>query len=88
MATTTIKAFAEQINVPIDKLLTQLEAAGISDKSAADSLTDDEKLSLLSYLRGGEETEPGAKKKITLKRKTTSELKQSSRTGGSSGGGA
>ncbi len=82
--TTTIKAFADQIGVPVDTLLRQLEAAGIGDKKANEGLTDDEKLSLLSYLRGGEEAETTpAKKKITLKRKTTSQVTQSSRTGGS-----
>jgi translation initiation factor IF-2 len=81
---TTIKAFADQIGVPVDTLLRQLEAAGLGDKKANEGLTDDEKMSLLSYLRGGEEGEATpAKKKITLKRKTTSQVTQSSRTGGS-----
>ncbi|MEJ2106611.1 MAG: translation initiation factor IF-2 [Acidiferrobacteraceae bacterium] len=81
---TTIKAFADQIGVPVDTLLRQLEAAGLGDKQADEGLTDDEKMSLLSYLRGGEEGEATpAKKKITLKRKTTSQVTQSSRTGGS-----
>jgi translation initiation factor IF-2 len=84
MTQTTIKAFADQIGVPVDTLLRQLEAAGIGDKKSDEGLTDDEKMSLLSYLRGGEETEATpAKKKITLKRKTTSQVTQSSRTGGS-----
>jgi translation initiation factor IF-2 len=84
MTQTTIKAFADQIGVPVDTLLRQLEAAGIGDKKSNEGLTDDEKMSLLSYLRGGEEGgEAPTKKKITLKRKTTSQVTQSSRTGGS-----
>jgi len=80
MASTTIKGFAEQIGVEPSILLKQLESAGIEGKKTNDSLTDDEKLTLLTFLRKGQE-EPGAKKKITLKRKTTSQVKQSTRGG-------
>ena len=80
MASTTIKGFAEQIGVEPSILLKQLASAGIEGKKANDSLTDDEKLTLLTFLRKGQE-EPGAKKKITLKRKTTSQVKQSTRGG-------
>jgi len=80
MASTTIKGFAEQIGVESSILLKQLASAGIEGKKANDSLTDDEKLTLLTFLRKGQE-EPGAKKKITLKRKTTSQVKQSTRGG-------
>ena len=80
MASITIKGFAEQIGVEPTTLLKQLVSAGIEDKAVDDSLTDDEKLTLLTFLRKGHEEE-GAKKKITLKRKTTSQVKQSTRGG-------
>jgi translation initiation factor IF-2 len=80
MAETTIKSFATQIGVPPDRLLTQLVAAGIDGKNVDDSLTDDEKMTLLGYLRthhgGGAGTT-----KITLKHKSVSQIKQSTRTG-------
>jgi translation initiation factor IF-2 len=82
MAETTIKSFSDQIGVPPETLVKQLAAAGIEGKSPADSLTDEEKESLFKYLRaahGGADE----KKKITLKRKSTSQVTQSSRTGGS-----
>jgi translation initiation factor IF-2 len=82
MAHTTIEGFAQQIGVPPETLLRQLVAAGISEKNPGDVLNDEEKLTLLSYLRsnhGGEDAV--ARKKITLKRKSTSQVTQSSRTG-------
>jgi translation initiation factor IF-2 len=81
MALTTIKSFSEQIGVPPETLVKQLAAAGVEGKSSADSLTDEEKETLFRFLRAshgnGEE-----RKKITLKRKSTSQVTQSSRTGG------
>jgi len=81
MAETTIKAFATQIGVPPERLLTQLATAGVNGKGVDDSLTDDEKMTLLGYLRthhgGGE----AGTKKITLKQKSVSQIKQSTRTG-------
>ena len=81
MAETTIKAFATQIGVSPERLVTQLETAGVISKGVDDSLTDDEKMTLLGYLRthhgGGE----AGTKKITLKQKSVSQIKQSTRTG-------
>jgi translation initiation factor IF-2 len=82
MAHITVEGFAQQIGVASEKLLQQLDAAGISAKNPGDELNDEEKLTLLSYLRsnhGGDEA--GGRKKITLKRKSTSQVTQSSRTG-------
>ena len=81
MSEATIKSFAAQIGISPDKLLTQLMAAGIDEKLVDDSLSDDEKMTLLTYLRthhGGSES---GTKKITLKQKSVSQIKQNSRTG-------
>jgi len=81
MSDTTIKAFATQISVSPERLLQQLVAAGVEGKGVDGSLTDDEKMTLLGYLRthhGGGES--GAKK-ITLKQKSVSQIKQATRTG-------
>ncbi|HJW81783.1 MAG TPA: translation initiation factor IF-2, partial [Acidiferrobacterales bacterium] len=81
MAETTIKAFATQIGVQPERLLTQLVSAGVHGKGVDDSLTDEEKMTLLGYLRthhgGGE----GGTTKITLKQKSVSQIKQATRTG-------
>ena len=84
MSQITVKSFAEQIDVGVDKLIQQLADAGIDGKQSGDQLSDAEKVTLLSYLRGdkpGEEVVKPKRNKITLKRKTASQLKQTSRTG-------
>ncbi len=85
MTQITIKGFSEQIGIPPETLLRQLEAAGVSAKQADDALSDEEKEKLFHYLRAshGAGEEGAAKKKITLKRKSTSQVVQSTRTGAS-----
>ena len=83
MAEVAVKRFAEQIGVEDSRLLQQLEAAGIPGKSLEDMLSDQEKEKLLGYLKGeanGSTGEPG--QRVTLKRRTTSQVRQTSRTGG------
>ena len=80
MAQITVKAFAERIGVPSETLLRQLNAAGIDGKTPADALSEEEKVTLLSFLRGGEEQAP-TRKKISVKRKSTSQITQSPRSG-------
>ncbi len=84
MTQITVKNFAEQIEIGTDKLIKQLADAGIGGKRPEDPLTDDEKVTLLSFLRGGRgggESVTTKRNKISLKRKTASEIKQTSRTG-------
>lgn len=64
MAQITVKAFAERIGVPSETLLRQLNAAGIDGKTPADALSEEEKVTLLSFLRGGEEQAPTRKKRF------------------------
>lgn len=75
MSDVTVKQLAEVVRTPVEKLLEQLKEAGIEKTSGEDTITDDEKLTLLSVLRGnkGAETKTVAPK-ITLKRKSVSEL--------------
>ncbi len=83
MAEVAVKRFAELIGVEDSRLLQQLEAAGIPGKSLEDMLSDQEKEKLLGYLKGeanGTTGEPG--QRVTLKRRTTSQVRQTSRTGG------
>ena len=85
MTQITVKGFSEQIGIPPETLLRQLEAAGVATKLADDVLSDEEKEKLFHYLRAshGADEEGAAKKKITLKRKSTSQVVQSTRTGAS-----
>src|SRR5512139_573464 len=91
MSEVTVKHFAETIGVPVDRLLLQLKEAGVNVMGADDLLGDDDKVKLLDRLRhkhGAPSSEPVSEeeeagpKKITLKRRTTSELKQTSTAAG------
>ena len=80
MADVTVAQFAEVLKVPVDKLLTQLDEAGIKVKGSDDNISDEAKLELLTHLRRshGQDDTPAtaaAPRKITLKRKSQSELK-------------
>ena len=86
MADVTVAQFAEVLKVPVEKLLSQLDEAGIQVKSSEDTISDDAKLELLTYLRrshGQADTPAGdaAPRRITLKRKSQSELKLSGAQG-------
>src|SRR6516162_6539696 len=85
MAEVTVSQFAEVLKVPVDRLLAQLDQAGIKVAGPDARITDDAKLELLTHLRrshGSSDTDgDGAPRKITLKRKTQSELKLASTQG-------
>ena len=80
MAKVTVKQLAEVVGTPVDKLLEQLQGAGLSFTAPDDEISDSEKLQLLEYLRqskGSKLEGAGDGKKITLRRKSTSQLKVS-----------
>ena len=52
MTAVTVKKFADQIGVSEERLLQQLQNAGVLDKTIDGDLDDAEKTKLLSYLRG------------------------------------
>src|SRR5207302_216026 len=84
MAEVTVSQFAEVLKVPVDRLLVQLDQAGIKVSGPTDRISDDAKLELLTHLRrshGSEDDGDAAPRKITLKRKTQSELKLASAQG-------
>ena len=80
MAVTSVKQFATELGKSAETLLEQLSAAGVPKKSEDDSLTDTDKTSLLDHLKLLHGT-GGDRKKITLHRKQTSEIKQADATG-------
>src|SRR5947207_1262797 len=84
MAEVTVSQFAEVLKVPVDRLLVQLDQAGIKVSGPDARISDDAKLELLTHLRrshGSEADGDGAPRRITLKRKTQSELKLASAQG-------
>jgi translation initiation factor IF-2 len=83
MADVTVAQFADVLKVPVDRLLVQLEQAGITVSGPEDMINDEAKMELLSHLRRSHGTgaESAAPRKITLKRKTQTELKLASTQG-------
>src|SRR4249919_3939458 len=88
MSDVTVAQFAEVLKVPVDRLLVQLESAGIQVEGPQALISDEAKLELLTHLRRAHgAAEPSktagaaAPRKITLARKSQSELKQASTQG-------
>ena len=82
MAVTTVAQFAAELNRPAAALLEQLQSAGVRKASTDDALTDADKERLLGFLRTAHGTTASAeRKKITLTRKSTSEIKQADSSG-------
>src|SRR5437660_3386142 len=81
MAEVTVSQFAEVLKVPVDRLLVQLDQAGIKVSGPDARISDDAKLELLTHLRrrhGSETDGAGDTGRITLKIKTQRELKLAS----------
>ena len=97
MSDITIKQLAEQVKMPVDKLLGQLAEAGMNFSAPDQLISTTERMKLLGFLRrthgkGGEtgaEGDDSAPRQITLKRRKVSELKVASVGGrGAASGGA
>ncbi len=81
MSSTTVAEFAAELKKPTDTLLEQLKSAGVPKASPADPLSDADKQKLLGYLQASHGTASPERKKITLVKKSTSEIKQADSTG-------
>jgi len=80
MAEVTVAQFADVLKVPVEKLLTQLDEAGIKVGGSEDTISEDAKLELLTHLRRSHGLDDpmvadGAPRRITLRRKSQSELR-------------
>ncbi|WP_263081959.1 translation initiation factor IF-2 [Endozoicomonas sp. Mp262] len=82
MAEVTVEQLAAVVGAPVERLLQQMQDAGLPQTSASQPVSDAEKQQLLAHLKrshgGGSSAESG---KITLKRKTVSKMKVSGSTG-------
>jgi translation initiation factor IF-2 len=85
MSEVTVSQLAKVIGIPADRLMEQLADAGILAKHPEDKITDNEKTKLLDHLRQSHGKQLGvnmtAPKKVTLRRKTVSELRQPTEAG-------
>ena len=81
MSSTTVAEFANELKKSTDTLLEQLKSAGVAKSAASDVLTDSDKHSLLNYLQNSHGTAGADRKKITLVKKQTTEIKQADSSG-------
>ena len=78
MSKVTVSQLADVLGVDSNKLLAQLKDAGIKADSGEDSVSNDDKKRLLAHLRashGKIESDATAPRRVTLKRKSVSELR-------------
>ena len=81
MSITTVAEFAKELKKPTDTLIEQLKAAGVDTSSESDSLSEKDKQKLLTHLQTSHGTASTERKKISLVKKSTSEIKQADATG-------
>ena len=81
MAQVTVQQLAEVVGATSERLLMQMKEAGLPHGEANEVVSDEDKQTLLTYLKRSHGEATDAPKRITLKRKTISTL----RTSGSQG---
>ena len=82
MAQVTVRQLADVVGTPVDRLLTQLAEAGIEVGDPDAAISDDQKMQLLTHLRQSHgESSSSEPRKITLKRRSVSEIKVSGSQG-------
>ena len=86
MSEKTVLELAEMVKIPLGRFLEQLKEAGVTASEADDLIDEDERVKLLAHLRkrhgkADSASEASVPKKITLKRRKVSELKQSTAPG-------
>ncbi len=80
MGKMNVGQFAGELGLPVELLLEQLQAAGVVKQEESDTLSEHDKAQLLEHLRSAHGA-AGAKNKITLTRRETTEIKKSDATG-------
>lgn len=77
MAELNVKQLADVVDVPVERLLQQMKAAGLGHSAEGDAVTEEEKQTLLGHLKRshGDANENAEPRRITLSRKTSSTLK-------------
>lgn len=81
MASTTVAQLAAELSRSAAALLEQLQAAGVGKATPDDIITESDKTSLLDYLKRSHGQADDSRKKITLTKRETSEIRQADSTG-------
>jgi translation initiation factor IF-2 len=80
MAEVTVSQLAEVVGTPVERLLKQMQEAGLAHGEPNQLVSDEDKHTLLTFLKSSHGDDAGEPRKITLKRKTLSTLKTGSGT--------
>jgi len=75
MAEVTVNELATSIGAPVERLLKQMQEAGLEQKSATAKVSEEDKQRLLAFLKSSHGEATGEPRKITLQRKTTTTIK-------------
>jgi len=81
MAQVTVQQLAEMVGASADRLLLQMKDAGLPHSVAGEAVSDEDKQTLLAFLKRSHGESEAAPRRITLKRKTISTLRTSSSQG-------
>jgi len=83
MSDKSVTELAGMVGIPLDRLLEQMKEAGIGSRTAADTINEEDKMTLLAHLRKshGKDEDKEITKKVTLKRRTVTSLKQGTGAG-------
>lgn len=81
MSSTTVAEFASELKKSSETLLEQLKSAGVAKSAATDKLTEADKQVLLGHLQASHGTASLERRKITLVKKSTTEIKQADSSG-------
>jgi translation initiation factor IF-2 len=81
MSSITVAEFAQELKKTPETLLDQLKSAGVAKAAPSDALTEADKQRLLGFLKASHGSAAPERKKITLVKKSTSEIKQADATG-------
>ena len=75
MADVTVKQLAQVVGIPVERLLSQLQEAGLTFADEQQTVTEDQKRILLNHLKSGSSsTDRAVPDRITLRRKSVSQV--------------
>jgi translation initiation factor IF-2 len=75
MSEVTVTELASVVGTPVERLLGQMKEAGLPHNSVDQAVSDNDKKTLLAFLKNAHGESTASPKKITLKRKTTGTLR-------------
>ena len=75
MTELTVSQLAENIRIPVERLLRQMADAGLPHKDSSEAVSDEHKSELLAHLQRSHGSAQSAPDRITMKRKSVGNLK-------------